>query len=120
MEGNLVVMVFAIVSWAEMSCWTMLVCPPVSTRFPFIDQFAEDMCTCCALDIWRDLLMVLQMVWGAGQLVISSALMCTTILGWGGVLGLLAYGFGMVLVSVGFCEGVVWEWACLTLVDVRC
>ena len=51
MEENLVRMVFAIVSWAKMSCWTGLACPPVRTRFPFIDQFAEDMCMCCALDI---------------------------------------------------------------------
>ena len=51
MEGNLMRMVFAIVPWAKMSCWTVLACPPVRTRFPFVDQFAEDMCTFCASDI---------------------------------------------------------------------
>ena len=50
--------------------------------------------------------MALQMVWGGRQLVISSMLMCTTILGQGGVLGLLACGLDMVLGSVRFCEGV--------------
>ena len=43
---------------------------------------------------------------GGGQLVVLSVLMCTTILGWRGVLGLLACGLGLVLGSVGFCEGV--------------
>ena len=32
--------------------------------------------------------------------------MCTTILGWGGILGLLAYELGVVFGCVGFCEGV--------------
>ena len=50
--------------------------------------------------------MALQMVWGGGRLAISSMLMCTTILGQGSVLRLLACGLGLVLESVGFCKGV--------------
>ena len=38
--------------------------------------------------------------------MVSSVLMCTTILGRGSVLGLLVCGLGLVLGSVGFCEGV--------------
>ena len=45
-------------------------------------------------------------VWGGGRLVVSSVLMCTTTLGWGSALGLLACGLGLVLGSVGFCKGV--------------
>ena len=32
--------------WAEVSCWSVLECPPVRTRFPFTVHLAEDMWIC--------------------------------------------------------------------------
>ena len=67
--GNSEVIAFANRSLAKMSCWSVLVCPPVRTMFPFAVHLAEEMWMCGWSERLRDLFKLLHRACGGGRLV---------------------------------------------------
>ncbi len=57
---------------AWISCWSVLVCPPVRTIFPFVVHLAEEMWTCRWDESLRDSFMVLLRICEGGRSVSGS------------------------------------------------